>query len=231
MTNDRLPSLPPEQDPRALVEALGEEAMLDFLGVGTERKDHVRFTPDRQLVYLRHLIRSGRRGESALVAGVSYETMRRLRVNSKEFAAAEEAAWELHRDLVRALILDRAEHGSVEETHEAALVHQAKVLKMQGDSPENIKLTEEGGGFSREMILTKTVRKKSDAMLLSYAKSIMPEYREKGDVIANNASGGVLVVNAPGSNSEDWEKQFGADQAVDAEAEVVEDPPEPPPAS
>jgi hypothetical protein len=49
----------------------------------------------------------------------------------------------------------------------------------------------------------------------------MPEFREKGDIIANNASGGVLVVNAPGSSSESWEEKFGA--PVDAEHEVIDE--------
>lgn len=206
----------PEKRPdvRSLVDSLGEEAVLDFLGVGSERKPHVRFTPERQLVYLRYLIRSGRRGEAALVAGVSYETMRRMRANDKGFAAAEEAALELHNDMVRALILERAEKGSDEETYEAAMVHQAKTK----DSKH--------GELSKEMILTKRVRKKSDAMLLAYAKARMPEFREKGDVIANNASGGVLVVNQASAGSEDWEKKFGAPPAEDADAEVVEDAPD-----
>lgn len=213
-------NLPEQHNPRALVESLGEEAVIDFLGVGSAQKPHTRFTPDRQIVFLRYLIRSGRIADSALVAGVSYETVRRFRTNDKQFALAEEAAQALHSDLIRALVLERAEHGNMEETWEAMLVHQAKVLRMQGDSPESIRLTEEGGGFSKEMVLTKRVRKMSDAMLLAYAKARMPEFREKGDVIANNASGGVLVVNAPGASSEDWERRFAA---VEADAEVVDE--------
>lgn len=191
---------------RQLVESLGEEALLDFLGAGKERKPWVKFTPERQLVFLRYLIRSGCIAHSAAVAGVTYETIRRFRANDKQFAAAEEAAQALHSDMVRALILERAEEGWDEDTFEARMVHQAKA--------KDSSMAE----FSDDLVLTKRVRKKSDAMLLAYAKSRMPEFRERGDVIANNASGGVLVVNQAPSTSQDWEKKFGP---VEAEHEVL----------
>lgn len=219
------PALPAtlKSQARSLVEGLGETALLDFLGFGTARKNKTLFTPERQLTYLRYLIRSGRIADAAAVANVSYETVRRTRQNDKAFAAAEEAAQALHNDMVRAMILERAEDGSVEDTWEAMMVHQAKTLKLRGDTPTDMHLVEEGGGLSKEMVLTKRVIKKSDAMLLAYAKSRMPEFREKGDVIANNASGGVLVVNAPGTTSEEWEKKHAA-EAVEAKHEVVEGP-------
>lgn len=102
-------NLPAEVDPepqmdevvpynsRTSLKAVDRERLLSHLNP-TERKAHVTLTPERMLVFLEHVAKTGRRYEAALVAGVSYETVRRHRKANDFFAEAWETAVAIHRD-------------------------------------------------------------------------------------------------------------------------------------
>lgn len=155
--------------------------------------------------YLSNLAASGRKYESAKVAGMSYQWLKKLR-GDPDFVTYEEEAMEDYRDRVAAELHRRAVEG--------------------WDEPII-------GGANRDIVVT-TVRKYSDRLLELLAKRHMPEFREKyeGEL---KITGGVLVAPVAPKTPEDWARMHGGERKglpsgqqddiidVPAESEVSEE--------
>lgn len=170
-----------EYDPAAAIQEVEGGAIDDFLD---HRKKHcVEFDDDRKLRYLRHLAATGRKQESALVAGIVQETARAHGKRDPEgFGAAMERAVEFFRETV----IDRAAHKfAIEGWEEPVFYKGEQVGAVWKFCPRTFEL---------------------------YAKRMHPDYRERvqADV---NVTGGVLVIPSSAASAESWAEEAKAVEA------------------
>lgn len=170
-----------DYNPGAAIEQIEGGAIDEFLD---HRKKHaVDFTDDRKLRYLRHLAATGRKQESALVAGIVQETARKHGKDDPDgFGAAVDRAIEFFREVV----IDRAAHKfAVEGWTEPVFYKGEEVGSVWKFCPRTFEL---------------------------YAKRMHPEYRERvqADV---NVSGGILVIPTSAPSLDEWQSEAKAVEA------------------
>ncbi len=143
------------------------------------KRGSYKFDEDARARFLRNYAATGLVYVSCQAAGVSEETVRAYtRDNIEGFADDYATAKGMYRDSLEAEIHRRAVLG-VEEP----------II----------------GGKDRDEIVT-TVQRYSDRLLEFHAKRHIAEYREKSQIDVNVKSG-VIALQAPAANMEDWEAQ------------------------
>jgi hypothetical protein len=168
-------------DPGAAIAKIEGGAIDEFLD--HRAKHAVDFDDERKLRYLRHLAATGRKQESALVAGIVQETARKHGKEDPDgFGAAVDRAVEFFREVV----IDRAAHKFAVEGWEEPIFYKG----------------EQVGG----------VWKFCPRTFELYAKRMHPEYRERvqADV---NVTGGILVIPASAASLDDWQNEAKAVEA------------------
>lgn len=136
-----------------------------------------KFDRERQAVFLECFSKTGRHEESALAAGVSYETMRVWRKTDPDFAASFQAADRRYREKLRREIERRGVEGWLEPVFSGGQQVMEAVLDEQGEA-----LRDEAGNLR---LRPAKVRKFSDRLLELLAKRQDPEFRERLDVTAS----------------------------------------------
>lgn len=165
-------------DSRAV--APSERPMPSFLRDRVLRRPPVEFTEERQHKFLQELARTGLRGHSADVAGVTADTVRRLEEKDPEFKALAVEAKDFFVDGLEAEAIRRATEGYLEPVFSQKTGEQIGV-----------------------------VRKFSDRLLEVLLRAGRPDKFRDNVQHEHKHSGGVLVVPAQALTDQSWEEQHG----------------------
>lgn len=152
-------------------------------------KAPVELTPERKLIVLDEMRKTGFQVISAEMAGVTPRTVQQHLSRDKEFAEAYQAALDFHTENV--------------------YVRAAEARAIEGVRKPII------GGKDRDQIVTH-VREYSDTLLQTLMKSRKPEYNKgagaegaEGAGAPGGRAGGVLIVAQAPHSMEDWHALFG----------------------
>lgn len=148
--------------------------------VGMARKSYVPFDEDRQNAFLKAFAETGRYKHACELSNVSYQAVRSMMNESKEFKELVEEAHMFYADNLEQEALRRAVDGYLEPVFSQKTGTQIGV-----------------------------VRKFSDRLLEILLKAHRPEKFRDNVQVDHKHSGGVLVVPAGNLSPEQWERQYG----------------------
>lgn len=149
-----------------------------------ENAPYISFDEEKRAQFLLKFAETGRHEESALYAGVSYETMRQWRKNHPDFALAFQAADRKYREKLRTEIERRGVHGWLEPVYSQGQRALEPVLDAEG------RVQYDGDG--RVVQVPASIRKFSDSLLLALAKRQDPEFRERSEISVGSPSEATL---------------------------------------
>jgi hypothetical protein len=156
----------------------------------SHQKVAIPFDDDRKLRFLRHYAATGRKAEAAFVAGISPTT---VSSHAKKDPEGFGAAVDRAVQFFREVVIDRAAHKFAIEGWEEPVFYKGEQCgSIWKFCPRTFEL---------------------------YAKRMHPDYRERNQLDVS-ISGGVLVVPASCSSTEEW---LAAAQAVEAKHEVLDE--------
>lgn len=143
---------------------------------GPRALDHprTRFNEEAQAHFLERFAETGRHEESALYAGVSYETMRAWRKTHPDFASKFQAAERVYKEKLRREIERRGVEGWLEPVYSQG----QRALEPVVDAEGFVQYDGEGRVVQRPA----SVRKFSDRLLELLAKRQDPEFRERSEI-------------------------------------------------